>query len=149
MVRQSVWHTHTTEPKTEASVDPVPVIEPLRELLEALRKADGDPDSGPILRGPSGKVLNLENLSKRVVAPLLKAANLGWHGWYSNRRGVATTLRGLTKDSLAAKGLLRHSNVSTTDRHYIKDVPETTLKAMNLMEALFTECSTTEAGKRN
>jgi hypothetical protein len=29
-----------------------------------------------------------------------------------------------------------------TQRHYIKDVPENTIAAMNLLEALFTDCST-------
>jgi integrase len=150
VVRQSVWHTHATAPKTAGSIKPVPVIEPLRALLEELRQADGNPSSGPILRGPSaGRPIILDNLAKRVVAPLLAAAKLEWHGWYSLRRGVATTLRGLTHDSLAAKGLLRHSNVSTTERHYIKDVPENTLKAMNLLELMFNDCSTTEAGKEN
>src|SRR5262249_20072288 len=84
MVRQSVWHTHTTEPKTVGSAKPVPVIEPLRVLLEELRTSDGNPTSGPILRGPSaGKPIILDNLSKRVVAPLLKAGNIPWHGFYS------------------------------------------------------------------
>jgi len=100
------------------------------------------PASGPILRGPSGKPLNLENLSKRVVAPLLKAKEIQWHGWYSLRRGVATTIKSMSKDSLTAKGLLRHSSVTTTERHYIKDVPENTLQAMNQLEKLFNECST-------
>lgn len=128
---------------------PVPVIDPLRVLLGELRTSDGNPSSGPILRGPSGKPLNLDNLSKRVVIPLLKSAKLEWPSFYSLRRGVATTLRGLTHDSLAAKGLLRHSNVSTTERHYIKDVPENTLSVMNLLEVLFNDCSTTQARRRN
>jgi hypothetical protein len=46
------------------------------------------------------------------------------------------------QDSLAAKGLLRHSSVTTTERHYIKDVPENTLRAMNQLEKLFNDCST-------
>jgi hypothetical protein len=36
-----------------------------------------------------------------------------------------------------AKGLLRHSSVSTTLSHYIKDVPEVTENAMTLVEELF------------
>jgi hypothetical protein len=63
-----------------------------------------------------------------------------WHGWYALRRGVATAVANLS-DSLAAKGLLRHSSVSTTERHYIKDVPESTLEAMKLLEALCNECA--------
>jgi hypothetical protein len=50
-------------------------------------------------RGPSGKPLNLDNLSKRVVSPLLKTVGREWHGWYSLRRGVA----GLTRDGMASK----------------------------------------------
>jgi integrase len=38
-VRQSVWHTHTTTPKTNNSAKPVPVIEPLTSILADLRAA--------------------------------------------------------------------------------------------------------------
>lgn len=163
LVRQSVWHTHTTSPKTKSSEKPVPVIEPLRSILADLREDDLNPFNGPILRGPSGKPLDLHNLANRVVIPTLDAcaeckqgesehANADhayrrddrlphWHGWYSLRRGVATAVSALSKDSLAAKGLLRHSSVSTTQRHYIKDVPETTLEAMKLLETLCNDCA--------
>jgi integrase len=158
MVRKSVWHTHVTSPKTQSSEKPVPVIEPLATILAELREADRNPATGPILRGPSGKPLDLHNLANRVVIPTLEACvhckrdqsehrNADhdyrrderlrqWRGWYSLRRGVATAISALSKDSLAAKGLLRHSSVSTTQRHYIKDVPETTLEAMKLLETL-------------
>ena len=136
VIRQSVWHTHTTSPKTAGSAKPVPVIEPLGSILAELREADGDPTSGPILRGPSGKPLDLHNLANRVVTPTLRKVGVAWHGWYSLRRGVATAVVALSKDSYAAKGLLRHSSVSTTERHYIKDVPENTLQAMKQLETL-------------
>jgi hypothetical protein len=82
--------------------------------------------------------MNLDNLSERVVSPLLKAAGRGWHGWYSLRRGVATTLAGLTRDGMASKGLLRHANLATTTQ----DVPENTLLAMELLEKLCNKCAT-------
>jgi integrase len=148
-VRRSVWHTHTTTPKTEDAASPVPVIETLAEIIGQLREADGNPSTGPILRGPSGKAANLDNLSKRVLIPLLKAAGLEWHGWYSLRRGVATTLAGLTRDGMASKGLLRHTNLATTTRHYVKDVPENTQAAMILLESLFSRCSPANAAKPN
>jgi hypothetical protein len=132
---------------------------------------DGNPSTGPILRGPSGKAINLDNLSKRVMIPLLHgctacqelkadhgdadhdfirdAALPDWHGWYSLRRGVATTLAGLTRDGMASKGLLRHTNLATTTRHYVKDVPENTLAAMNRLETLFNRCSPADAAKPN
>jgi integrase len=143
MVRHSVWHTHVTAPKTEESAKAVPIIEPLAGILADLREADGNPETGPILRGPSGKPLNLDNASKRVLLPLLKAAKIEWHGWYSLRRGVATTLASLSRDPLASKRLLRHSSLATTQKHYIKDVPENTVAAMNRLEKLFSDCSTT------
>jgi len=126
-VRHSVWHTHITTPKTEDSAKFVPVIESLAAILAELREAEGNPTAGPILRGPSKKPLNLDNLSKRVLAPLLKAKEIQWHGWYSLCRGVATTIAGISKDPLASKDLLRHTSLATTERHYIKDVPENTL----------------------
>jgi hypothetical protein len=65
-------HTHTTDPKTAASAKPVPIIEPLRTILAELRKTDGYPARGPILRGPSGKPLNLDNVAKRRLMPALR-----------------------------------------------------------------------------
>jgi integrase len=144
-VTQSIWQTHATSPKTDGSALDVPVIEPLKSILAELREADGNPTTGPILRGPSGAPLNLDNLARRVVRPLLAAGEKKWHGWYAFRRGVATTLTTLRRDSgQSSQGLLRHTNLSTTQRHYIKDVPENTLEAMNQLEQLFTDCSTTK-----
>jgi integrase len=142
IVRQSIWRTHATPPKTPESAKPVPVIEPLRSILGELRKMQGNPVNGPILRGPkAGQPLNLDNLARREVRPILKNAKIEWHGWYSLRRGIATTLHNIEKDPMAAKGLLRHASVLTTQMHYIKEVPETTLNAMKKVEALCNECA--------
>jgi integrase len=149
LVQQSVWHTFTTSPKTEDAESPVPVIETLADILSHLRELDGNPASGPILRGPSRKPLNLDNLSNRVVMPLMKAAGREWHGWYSLRRGVSTVLTGVTGDALASKGLLRHTNLATTTRHYVKDVPEITVSGMNKLETLFNESATPDTERVN
>jgi len=71
-VKQSVWRTQTTAPKTASAAKPVPVIEPLRELLAELRQAENNPESGPILRGEKGKPLNLDMMAKRVIRPALR-----------------------------------------------------------------------------
>jgi integrase len=145
-VRRSVWRTHTTPPKTPSAAKPVPVIEPLRDLLAQLRAIDGNPCNGLILRGVSGKPLNLDMLAKRVIRPALRNAEnysstdakpIDWHGYYAFRRGIATLTSSVARDPMAAKGLLRHSSVSTTLSHYIKDVPEVTENAMALVEELF------------
>jgi integrase len=147
VIRQTIWHTHVNDPKTRSSEHPVPVIEPLRSILSARRAADKNPASGPILRGPSGKPLNLDNLAKRVIVPTLGAAKLQWHGWYALRRGIATLVSSIEKDPMAAKGLLRHASVAPTLEHYVKEVPEVTLKAMNKIEALCNHDATTATGR--
>jgi hypothetical protein len=45
---------------------------------------------------------------------------------------------------MAAKGLLRHSNVNTTLLHYIKDVPEVTANGMAQVEQLFSKLDSGE-----
>lgn len=146
MIRQAIWHTHTNEPKTRGSMSSVPIIEPLRSILTTLLRVDKNPASGPILRGRSGKPLNLDNLAKRVIIPALQEAKLQWHGWYSLRRGIATLVSSIEKDPLAAKGLLRHSSVATTLEHYIKEVPEITLKALIKVESLCNQGATGASG---
>jgi integrase len=148
-VKQSVWRTHTTDPKTASAAKPVLVIEPLRELLAELREVEGNPQKGPILRGVlGGKPLNLDMLAREVIRPALRnrknyrdpeAKPIEWQGFYSLRRGIATQLTAITRDPMAAKGLLRHSSVNTTLAHYIKDVPAVTANGMAQVEQLFSE----------
>jgi len=85
-------------------------------------------------------------LAKRVIRPALRNPKnyhdpdtkpLEWQGFYSLRRGIATHLTVITRDPMAAKGLLRHSSVNTTLAHYIKDVPEVTANGMAQVEQLF------------
>ncbi|HKV23143.1 MAG TPA: site-specific integrase [Candidatus Acidoferrum sp.] len=148
-IKQSVWRKHTTDPKTASAAKPVPVIEPLREFLAELRAEEGKPGSGPILRGVKGKPLSLDMLARIVIRPALRnRANyrngqskhwkpLEWQGYYALRRGIATQLNTITRDPMAAKGLLRHSSVNTTLTHYIKSVPEVTANGMAQVEQLF------------
>jgi hypothetical protein len=90
-------------------------------------------------------------LAKRVIRPALRNRKnyrdgesknwkpLEWEGVYSLRRGIATKLTAITHDPLAAKGMLRHSSITTTRLHYIKDVPEVTANGMAQVEELFSE----------
>jgi len=50
------------------------------------------------------------------------------------RRGIDTSITNQVKDANAAKGLLRHSNLSTTMTHYVKSTPENTRQAMQAIE---------------
>ena len=154
-VNQGVWRKHTTDPKTASAAKPVLVIEPLRELLAQLRDVEGNPSKGPILRGVKGGALELNMLAKQVMRPALRnrenyrdpqAKNwkpLERRGFYSLRRGIATQLTAITRDPMAAKGLLRHSSVNTTLAHDIKEVPEVTANGMAQVEQLFTKLDLT------
>ena len=62
---------------------------------------------------------------------------LEWQGYYALRRGIVTQLNTLTRDPMAAKGLLRHSSVNTTLTHYIKSVPEVTANGIAQVEQPF------------
>lgn len=153
-VNRSVWRTEVTEPKTPESVRPVPAIEPLRTILAELRKIDGNPQTGPILRTARRKIarpLNLDMYARRVVSPAVRAAKKPWYGWYACRRGIGTILATITKDANATKGLLRHSSLATTLQHYVLDVPELTLHGTEQVEKLFAPlaAASTEAAPAN
>jgi integrase len=137
-ITRSVWRTHAGPTKTEAREQPIPIIETLRDILNELSQSEGNPSTGPILRGERGKPLNLDNLARRVIRPALAKAGIKWNGWYANRRGAGTLVTAVAKDKgMAAKGPLRHSNLSTTTAHYVKDVPQETQQAMLAIEKLF------------
>jgi integrase len=134
-VRRSVWRKHTTAPKTEQASAPLPVIQPLRELLDELHLVQGNPTTGPILRGENGRPLNLDMLSRVVIRPVLEANGIRWDGFYALRRGAATSLTAESGSLLGAKGMLRHSSALTTATHYVKSVDEATLRAAKQFEA--------------
>jgi hypothetical protein len=48
---------------------------------------------------------------------------------------------------MAAKGLLRHASITTALEHYVKDMPEVTLRAMTKVEALCNQYATTSPGR--
>lgn len=140
-IRQSVWRQHIGPTKVESREAPIPVGEPLRGILTELRIADGNPTMGFILRGRKGQPLNLDILRNRVIRPVLEGAGIGWKDAFrSNRRGASTDLTTVARDNgMAAKGLLRHSQLSTTNAHYIKSVPAETSSAVAALEQRFAD----------
>jgi integrase len=129
-VSRSVWNRHVTDPKTERSKAPVPVISRLASLLNSCRGA-----GGPIFRASNGQPLNLDNLARRVIVPVLAVNKLPWHGWHAFRRGLATNLHHLGADDKTIQGILRHSSLATTQAIYIKTVPADAVEAMRILDA--------------
>jgi integrase len=83
-----------------------------------------------------GGALDLDNLADRVIKPMFKANGIEWKGWHAYRRGLATNLHELGVPDKVIQAILRHEDVSTTQRSYIKKVPEVvTTNAMKQLEA--------------
>jgi len=114
-VRRSIWRTHVGATKTRESANAVPVISPLRKILDLHKRRDG---VGPwIFTGlKKGFALNLDNLCARDIRPVVGER---WHGWHGFRRGLATNLFELGVPVETAKIILRHANVATTQAHYV------------------------------
>ena len=114
-VRRAVWRVHVGETKTRESKSSVPVIAPLRKLLDAHVRKNGTGDW--LFAGEKmGHPLHLDNLSRRVIRP---AIGDRWHGWHAFRRGLATNLFALGVPPEVVQTILRHGDAETTKRHYI------------------------------
>ena len=114
-VRRNVWRRNVELTKTPESKSSVPVIAPLRRLLDDHKKtANG---ALWIFQGERGFALNMDNLTSREIRPVLGDR---WMGWHSFRRGLATVLFELGVDPEVAATILRHSDSAVTRRHYIK-----------------------------
>jgi integrase len=115
-VSRSVWRSHVTPPKTRKSRAPVPVIGPLRLMIDACKPEHA---FGPMFPNSRGGPIWLDSLAYRVIHPILKANGLTWQGWHSLRRGLATNLKRLGVPTERIQRILRHSNISVTQNSYI------------------------------
>jgi integrase len=141
------------------------VIASLAEILANYRACLGNPASGPMFPGPrDGKPAGLNNTLNRIVKPALTRCQVCrktatdharadhefkrdkslplWHGWHAFRRGLATNLHDLKVDDKTIQAILRHSDVSVTQRCDIKTLPKQSQAAMNRLETeMFAECA--------
>ena len=147
-IARSMWRSFTTAPKTASSGATVPVPTVLADLLEATPRM-----SEYVLTSAAGRPIDLHNLASRVICPALAKCStcerekhevngheykpiIEWRGFYALRRGCATLATSLDS-ALAAKSLLRHANISTTDQFYIKSVDADAVRAMQKIDTLF------------
>ena len=146
-IRRSSWRGIAGTTKTEDSVASVPLISPVREMLEAwkIQSAGARHWLFPSNRGD--KPCNISQFAQRVIAPVLKAKNLKWHGLYAGRRGAATLLVQLTGNAVAAQYVLRHKNLSTTTAFYIKPVQNAGVDGLNMLQDLLARRKALAAGQ--
>lgn len=133
-ITRSVWRSHVLNPKTKASIAPVPVIAQLREKLNKHRALTGNPRSGPIFPNSVGKPASLARIAHDAIRPTLEKVNLAWHGWHAFRRGLATNLHRLGVADKVIQAILRHSNVAVTQACYIKTAGADAIEAMRFLE---------------
>ncbi|MCU1240921.1 MAG: phage integrase [Candidatus Acidoferrum typicum] len=144
-VMKSVWRNHVDEPKRPKSKAAIPVIAPLKALLERHRARCGNVRRGFIFSNEQGRPMNLEALAVDVIRPALGKADLPWYGWHAFRRGLATNLHRLGVSDKVIQQILRHANVTTTMNIYVKTV---SVDAANAMKTLETMCATTVQPQR-
>jgi len=111
----------------------VPVIEPLRVLLERLRSQSA---GEYILSNSAGKPLSLDSLNIRVITPALKEAAIDWKGYYPCRRGISSLVTDTSKNALNSTGLLRHSTPITALKHYTRAQKSSIEAALKTIEEM-------------
>jgi len=135
-VGRSVWRTHVGPTKTEDAEGSVPCIPLLiRILFDYKAKAKHTADSDYIFAGEKrGTPLNLPNLVRRVILPLIEG-KCEWKGWHAFRRGLATNLAALNVQPAIAAAILRHADVRTTMPFYQVSSDQETREALAKIEA--------------
>ena len=135
-VRRAVWRSHEKETKSKASRAPVPVVPVLAARLNEIMPAGGNK---PIFAGSTGKPLDLDNLARRIIVP---AVGKTWVGWHAFRRSLATFLNSRGVPLKVIQSILRHSNLSVTERCYVKTLGEDVRDAMSKVNFGCTEVTT-------
>jgi integrase len=151
-IERSIWEGVAADPKSDESKGAVPVIPVLAKILDHFKMLRGNPETGPMFCASNGSPLRLNNILRSQILPALnRCATCGkatdkhandnhnylrdgsrpeWKGWHAFRRGLATNLHDLGVDDKTIQAILRHSDVSVTQKSYIKTLPQQTLAAM-------------------
>jgi integrase len=143
-IRRSVWRGYTGLPKSKASRAPVDVLPELAQYLESWRRACGSPTSGLIFANQSGKPASLDSLYWRKMRVVLQLAGVQWRGWHAFRRGLATALNGTGATDSQTQRVLRHADVSTTLKCYVKPRASQTSGAMRRVSEAFSDARSSD-----
>jgi integrase len=158
MIATSVWAGHVTEPKSQKSKAPIPIIKCLGNRLDLHRMRLGNPESGPVFPNAAGRPADLNNIVFRLILPVLNRCEVckepesvhgtdvdhkykrdaslpEWHGWHAFRRGLASNLYRLGVSDKAIQAILRHADVNTTMKCYVKTTRPDVKAGMEKFEA--------------
>lgn len=120
-------------PKSKRSTRAVPIIQPVRGLLNLWRSKAGD--GVWLFTNTEGNAMNLDLFATQVIKPALKKAGIEWKGYHAGRRGVGAELRAITGNSTTGRDVFGHTTTQVTEGHYEAPVPEETVKNMKRLEA--------------
>jgi integrase len=159
-VTRSIWGKHVNAPKTRKSAGAVPMIKQLAERLDLYPLRCGNPQKGPMFANLSGNPTSIDNMLCRQILPALHGCMTckktkndhvmadheykpndslpQWRGFHAARRGLASNLYSLGVPDIVIQNILRHSDVSVTQRCYIKPLAQSTKNAMEKLEKLLT-----------
>jgi integrase len=130
-IRRAAWRSIVGTTKTEESVASVPLIEPVKSMLQAWRKMTAGEWVFP---NRANKPMEMSGYCKRIIVPILRKKKITWHGLYAGRRSAATLLVQLTGNAVASQYVLRHKNLATTTAFYVKPVQTAAVEGMKLVE---------------
>ncbi len=139
-VERKIWEGNLKDPKTVKRKAPIPEIPHLTKMLDDYWKSVGSPADGWVFSASRGDLpVRMDNLSRREINPDLKKAKLAWHGWHAFRRGLATNLRAMGIPDDVIQRILRHADISTSQKHYAKTLPPSVRKAMKKLDSKLTQ----------
>jgi integrase len=134
-VRRAIWNGIASETKTEESEAEIPMVPLLAEALAEHKARNGF--KSWCFHGETGNPLVIANVTRREIEPALEKAGIAWEGWHAFRRGVATNLHALGVPDKEIQSILRHSDVSITQKAYIKPDEKTKQGAMQQLQDAF------------
>jgi integrase len=135
-IRRAIVNGVVDVPKTLESIATLPLVDQILVPLALWRAKCGNPTEGWLFTNERGKPQDLKDVIRRIVRPTLQDAGLKWKGLYAGRRGVATTVIGLTNGNYAAaQELLRHKNMGTTLQFYKKKTQNALTDGLKALEA--------------
>jgi integrase len=176
-VERTMWRTKEGLPKTESSENTVPVLPILGSFLRNYRQyLEGLVDEGKLGREVKpldwmfmgerrGTSMNLSNLVRRVIVPLLTRCSVchnpkhlhdsqshdhpfhldetipKWKGWHCFRRSLASNLYALGVKPKVIQAILRHSDISTTLSFYVETSDAESRDALDKLTALMGQSS--------
>jgi len=138
-IRRAVVRGVVGDTKTPESVASLPLIQPVKGMLQVWRQSSGNPKEGWVFPNKNGDPTDMREVQRRMILPCLEKKKLKWKGLYAGRRGAGSILTQLTGNALAAQLILRHKNLAVTTGFYVKPSIEAGLQGMKLLEAVATK----------